>query len=338
MKPKKLPSGNWNVRVYVGTDEKGHSVMKSITAPTKKEAKDRAEQYTTKGSDMRVKDMVFRYIEEREAVISPNTHRGYIGMYNASIKDNVFGSLYFFSLTDALVQRWVSGIAKDRSPKTVKNTYGLFTAATAFFYPRTYFNVKLPQAMRPRLHTPTTAEVEKVLEYAKKHNFELYKAVLLSAVGMMRQGEIAALTADDIDFDKGLVSITKSLAKTVDGDFVIKPPKTESSNRVIRLPDFVISQLPREGRVVDMNPRYMTLAFSRMVKKLDVQYLRFHDLRHYAASIAASSSIGASVETIKARGGWATDSMMKRVYINLLEDEEAKDVSQINDFYTKKGW
>lgn len=338
MKPKKLPSGNWNVRVYVGMDENGKSIMKSITAPTRKEVVEKAALYTSKGDDIRVRDMIHRYIEARKDVLSPNTHRGYVGMYNASVKDDVFGSLYFSALTDALVQRWVSGLAREKTPKTVKNTYGLFTAAVSFYFPRTYFNVKLPQAMRPKLHTPTTAEVEKVLEYAKKHNFELYKAVLLSAVGMMRQGEIAALTAEDIDFEHGLVSITKSLAKTVDNNFVVKPPKNESSNRVIRLPDFVISQLPKEGRIVNMNPRYMTLAFSRMVKKLDVQYFRFHDLRHYAASIAASSSIGASVETIKARGGWATDSMMKRVYINLLEDEESKDVSQINDFYSKKGW
>lgn len=338
MNAKKLPSGKWCVRVYIGKDENGKSKTKYITAPTRKEAIEKAALYIQKGDDMRVKDIVYRYIEVRKAVLSPNTHRGYIGMYNASIKDNVFGSLYFSHVTDAFVQRWVSQLAKEKTPKTVKNTYGLFTAAVSFYYPRTYFNVKLPQAMRPKLHTPTTGEVQKVLEYAKTHNFELYKAILLSAVGMMRQGEIAALTAEDINFEKGLVSITKSLAKTADNEFVIKPPKNESSNRIIRLPDFVINQLPRHGKIVNMNPRYITLAFTRMIKKLDVGPFRFHDLRHYAASIAASSSIGASVETIKARGGWATDSMMKRVYINLLGDEEDKDVSLINDFYEKKGW
>ena len=37
--PKKMPSGNWRVRVFLGKDKDGKKKYKSITAPTKKEAK-----------------------------------------------------------------------------------------------------------------------------------------------------------------------------------------------------------------------------------------------------------------------------------------------------------
>ena len=37
--PKKLPSGSWRVRVFIGKNKDGKKMYKSITAPTKKEAK-----------------------------------------------------------------------------------------------------------------------------------------------------------------------------------------------------------------------------------------------------------------------------------------------------------
>lgn len=44
-KAKKLPSGNWRVRAYIGTDSEGKKKYKSFTAPTKKEAEYLASEY-----------------------------------------------------------------------------------------------------------------------------------------------------------------------------------------------------------------------------------------------------------------------------------------------------
>ena len=337
MKPKKTKTGRWSVQVYVGRSADGKKIVKSFTADTKAEVMRKANAFHYNGgTDMTVGDAVMLYIETRAPVLSPTSYRGYISIYNGSIKDYGIAEFSINRLNDLIVQKWISAISRAKSPKTVKNAYGLFSAAVNFFCPRTYFNVKLPQNRKPALHTPTTAEVDQVLAYCKEHNYELYKAVILSAVCMMRQGEIVALTADDVDRDRCRISITKSLARTIDNQFVIKPPKTEASTRVISVPQFVIDMLPEEGKLVDMNPRYISLAFSRAVRKACKTPFRFHDLRHYAASIAASSSVGASAETIKARGGWATDSVMKRVYINNLADEMDKDTSNINNYYGER--
>ena len=333
MKATKLKSGNWNVRVYIGKTADGKDITKSITAPTKKEALQKAALYQVKVTDIDMRTMVLRYIEYRKPVISPTTYRGYVGIYNSCIKDEPIANLPVSRLNDPMVQRWVSRISNGRRPKTVRNAYGLFRAALKFHSPHIDFAVKLPQGLKPKLHTPTTAEISALLEYLKGHNYELYKACLLSAVGMMRQGEIAALTAEDVDRKRCAITINKSLARTIDNQFVVKQPKTEASYRTIIVPQFVIDALPTEGNIITMNPRYITLAFTRVVKKLFDVPFRFHDLRHYAASIAASSSVGASTESIKARGGWATDSVMKRVYINQLPDEVDKDSESIISFY-----
>ena len=151
----------------------------------------------------------------------------------------------------------------------------------------------------------------------------------------MRRGEIAALTADDLDFSRNTISITKAYARSADNKWVLKPPKTSASNRVIVMPRFVMDALPKEGRVVSLSPAKISDHFRELLKRSGNTQFRFHDLRHYAASIAASSSVGASAETIKARGGWSTDSVMKRIYINQIGDEVDKDTQNVISFYER---
>ena len=49
---------------------------------------------------------------------------------------------------------------------------------------------------------------------------------------------------------------------------------------------------------------------------------RFHDFRHYSASI------------MHARGGWKTDTVLKAVYRNVINDEQKKFTDKINSHFT----
>ena len=195
MKPRKLKSGSWNVSVYVGKDENGKKHYRSVTAKTRKECLTKAQGITVKhGEYMRVTDAVTEFLTAKRNVLSPNTYRAYLAIYNNHIKESVIGAVPISLLTDSIVQKWVSRLALEAAPKTVKNIYGLFSAALRFEDNRITFNVKLPQSKMQKLHTPTTAEVKAVLELAKP-NPPLYRAILLGAVGMMRLCELCALTA-----------------------------------------------------------------------------------------------------------------------------------------------
>ncbi len=341
MKPRKLKSGNWNVSVYVGMDAKGQKHYRSVTAPTRKECLSKALDLSSATRDrrkvVRIEEVVRKYIQAKEAVLSPNTIRMYKSMYQNFFNNDRIGFFPADAITDQYVQRWVGDLAKLESPKTVRNIFGLFSAAMRFENPKYIFSVTLPQKKMPKLHTPTTAEVDAIISMSReREDKSLYYAILLGAVGMMRLGEVCALTAADIDRKKNTITINKSLALNADNELVVKPPKNDSSNRTIIMPKYVIDELPTTGRIVPSSPNAISIAFKKLIRKADVVPFRFHDLRHYAASIAASSSIGASVESIKARGGWATDGMMKRVYINQIGEEVDKDTQNINIFYEKK--
>lgn len=91
--------------------------------------------------------------------------------------------------------------------------------------------------------------------------------------------------------------------------------------------------IPKKGRVVNLTPNQITQQFGRKLKQLDVPHFRFHDLRHYAASIM--HAIGIPDQYILQRGGWASDNIMKSVYRNVIDLESARQNKAINSHFEK---
>ena len=67
--------------------------------------------------------------------------------------------------------------------------------------------------------------------------------------------------------------------------------------------------------------------------KLDVPYFRFHDFRHYSASIM--HAIGIPDVYIMQRGGWSSDKTLKKVYRNALEDYNRTYTDQTINYFEK---
>ena len=110
----------------------------------------------------------------------------------------------------------------------------------------------------------------------------------------MRIGELLALTYEDIDLEKRIISISKSYQR-LDGKDVITPPKTPKSNRKITIPPFLAEELkeycsrlygimPNE-RMFRFTKSYMEHEIVRGIKETVVKKIRIHDLRHSHASL-----------------------------------------------------
>lgn len=170
--------------------------------------------------------------------------------------------------------------------------------------------MKLPEKHRPDLYVPSDEDVRALLEHVSGTEMEI--AILLAAFGPLRWGEICALT--DQDIHGNIVSVNKSMVLNADNKWEIKTPKTYSSNREIEFLRPVIDKMTGiEGRIVKATPTQITNRFRRALKFTHLpNTFRFHDLRHYAASIM--HAIGIPDQYIMERGGWATDSVMKNVY------------------------
>ena len=331
MKAQKTPSGNWRVRVYIGEID-GKKKWKSVTASTKQEALRKAAMIVPSGQDMTVAEAARQYMDIKAPVISPSTLRGYEKIFKSYLEPALISILKLDRVTSVAAQKWVSALAKTLSPKSVRNCYGFLTAVLSMYAPDLHLRVKLPQRVPHDLYTPTTDDINAVLSVADP---DLKIAILLGATGMMRRGEICALTADDVDLMRNAVIVRHAVVLDKDRNLVQKAPKTDASFRVVELNEEVIALLPTEGKLVNLTPDQITMRFNRAVKKAGLHSFRFHDLRHYAASIAVSSAIGAGSLTVQGRGGWNSDSVMKRVYTHALTDQAQKDTGKILDFYSK---
>lgn len=333
----KLPSGKYRVQVLSHIDPAGKRHFKSFTAKTAKEALMLAEQWKEERPadkmDISLCEATERYIQAKEPVLSPTTIRNYNGIVKTHLQGS-FGKTLLSELDSTTVQIWVSDIARNRSPKTVRNAYGLVRATLDMFAPDLRLRVQMPAKKHVELYTPSDEDIRQLL--ASITDPELHLAVVLAAFGTLRRGEIMALTGGD--FDREGVTISKAAVMTETRDWVIKAPKTYSSNRYVPLPSAVLKEVSALHRkknepIFTVDGNVISARFTRAVEKAGLPHFRFHDLRHYSASIM--HAIGVPDQYIMQRGGWATDNVMKTVYRNVIDLEKARQDKKILEHFQK---
>ncbi|WP_302327695.1 site-specific integrase [Enterocloster lavalensis] len=331
--PKKLPSGSWRIQVFDHVDVDGKKHYKSFTAPTRREAQFMASEWAAgkaaqSPENLTLYGAVTRYIDAKRGVLSPSTVLGYEKMQRNYFKE--IGTTKLKDLNNTSLQIWISDLSKDHSPKTVRNIHSLLASSLEMFSPDFRLKTTLPAKKKPELYCPSDNDVKKLLESIAGTELEI--AVLLAAFGPLRRGEICALTAQDVHGN--LIDINKSMVMGPDRLWYTRQPKTFSSYRTVEFPDFVINKLSGiEGHIIKSTPDQISNKFKKAVLRAGLPHFRFHDLRHYAASIM--HAIGVPDLYILKRGGWASDNVMKTVYRNVIDMEADKQNKKILKHFKK---
>lgn len=330
MKATKTKSGKWRVLAYKKVD--GKSVRKSFTADTRAQATLRAtlwakaEKYSN-GCETPLREAVAAYIDAKEKVLSPSTIRAY-RMYLNSIP----WETPINELTSEKVQKMINTLSVEKSPKTVKNVFSLMNAAVNFMEPGTKWHVTLPKAQIRQSTIPTD---EIVVEMLRKASPELRKAIILGALGGLRRGEICGLTYGDIIREHNIIHVHSDIVRDSSNHYVRKDrPKNDTSDRYVEMSPEAIRELGEGSEsdpVVPLVPHSITTGFDRLRASLGVS-VRFHDLRHYSASIM--HALGVPDVYIMARHGWKTDSTLKKVYREVLEDKKNPFTEKTNAYFS----
>jgi integrase len=110
----------------------------------------------------------------------------------------------------------------------------------------------------------------------------------------IREGELLALTPADFDFEKCTVTISKSYQR-LGGKDLITTPKTEKSNRVISMPQFLADEMQDylkmlydiglDDRMFTVTKSYLYREMERGAKEAGVKRIRVHDIRHSHVSL-----------------------------------------------------
>ena len=136
--------------------------------------------------------------------------------------------------------------------------------------------------------------------------------ILISAVTGMRIGELCALRWSDIDLEKRIITVGKTMQriKNTGGKtatkIVMTPPKSKTSAREIPVPDVLYSYLKAmqcdndcyvlTGKKFFAETRTMQYRFKSVLKKMGLPQVNFHALRHMFATKCVN--IGVDVKTL----------------------------------------
>lgn len=171
----------------------------------------------------------------------------------------------------------------------------------------------------------------------------------------MRLGELLALRWQDIDFEHRSLHIRRSMGFISGQGYVEFEPKTARSRRKILLPPFVCEVLRqhrtrqleerlkmgtvwRERDLVFCNrygdfldPSHLRQRFDRLLKDAGLPDVRFHDLRHSAATILLSMGIHPKV--VQEILGHSQISMTLDTYSHVLPSMQQEAMDKLDDLF-----
>lgn len=334
---KKLPSGSWRCLVYSHTEEipqadgtiKQKRIYKSFTSDdTSAKGKRKCEAEATKWaadkerrllseSNITFGNALDKYITERSMVLSPASIRKYRAMARNNF--NEIKDIKLCKLNQSILQNFINQKAVSMSSKSVRDINGIVTAVLKRFAPEIIIPVTLPKKTRPDIYVPTDSDIKRLVTSVKGTDMEV--PVMLGAFGALRRGEISALKKSDLDGN--IIHVTKTKVLNDAGKWVVKAPKSYAGDRYVEVPQFIaeaINALPGDG--IELTPNKITSRFEHILKKAGLPHFRFHDLRHYNASI--QHALGIPDAYIMMSNGWGNDRVLKEVYRHTLPDTRKK--------------
>jgi len=158
----------------------------------------------------------------------------------------------------------------------------------------------LPKKKQPEIQLLDEVEQKTLQQYIGQHQNRSTLGVAIALTGGLRIGEICPLQWRDVDLEKRIFSVTKTMQRiqcpteTSKTKLIITDPKSESSRRKIPIPDCLMSFLlkfkgqPNEyvltGTEKPIEPRAMQYRFRTILKNAKLPSIHFHALRHIFAS------------------------------------------------------
>lgn len=229
--------------------------------------------------------------------------------------------------------------------------------------------IEQPYAVKTKGHRriDDTGKEYVVGEYVSQREMPEQLKVLfnLAIYGGLRKGELLALEWSDIDFENNTISITKSTA-VVNGEQVIKEPKTKNSRRTVSIPDWLIQRIRMmkskrtryrfslgdywqggEWLFIQDNGRQMSYytpytAFRDTIIRyneddehgIKLPIIPFHGLRHTSATLLIAGK--QDVKTVAARLGHAQTSTTMNIYVHALKEADKSAVDAIESVLKKQ--
>lgn len=357
---RKRREGVWEVRVYLGRDPvTGQPKQLSRTVHGgAREADDVLRELIAKhsgassdGLGVTFGQLLDRWLDECERLDrSPTTLRTYRAQIELTIRP-ALGKVKLNKLSARQLDELYGEMKeKGKSAKTIRNHHAIISSALhqavrwGWVRDNVAERARPPRVRQSGVSAPSVDEVRAVVMAAESRDPRLAPLLMLAALTGMRRGELCALRWSDIDLDRGVLSVSRSVVVTPGGT-AEKMTKTDRSRRVA-LDEVATLLLRRHRSQVDswsaeieaptaadafvfspyldgrspFRPDNVTSFFIRVRDSLALKHVRLHDLRHFTATQLISA--GVDVRTVAGRLGHSDPSLTLRIYSHAIEERD----------------
>ena len=343
----------------------------SVTVSSRSEAQDWlrstrnqiANGLTYRGATTTFSDFLDDWLLAAKARLTEHTCRD----YNLHVRDYIkpaLGNLRLRDLNPSVIQKFYDKQSADGfGARTIQKSHAVIRASLNSamklgLLSRNAANAtQPPRVVRKEMMFLNDAQVKQLLKIAKQlgdRNFALYYLALSTG---MRQGELLALRWDDINLDQGWLNVKFSLKRLTGGGLQLANPKTSSSLRSVKLGKDAVEILRQQmirnskdksqaGNLwqdmnfvfpstvgTPMDPTNALKAFQKLLQQAGLPRMRFHDLRHTAASLMLNN--GVDVLVASQRLGHAKPSITLDVYGHLIHARQAHAAEVLDGLLSK---
>ena len=352
---RKLASGRWQARHI---DPAGNRVTAPGTFVTKTDALrwlaaaetdvGRGEWHDPRAGAVPFAEWAQRWLAVKEPKLAEST----TDLYRYLLRSHVvprFGETTVGRITAVEVQGWLADLhASELSANTVAKAYrvlkgaldGAVEAGLIKQSPCTLKGAGTERYKEMRIATP-----EQVANLAAAVGPRWEAIVFCAAYGGLRWGELAGLTRADVDLEAGTLRVDRKLGE-VNGHLSYGKPKSTAGRRTVGIPSFVARSLAvhldlyavtgTDGLVFPSvegsfmrRSNFRRRVWEPVTAEVGLSGLRFHDLRHTAATLAAAS--GTSPKAIMARIGHNSMTAALR-YQHVMDGQDAEIVAYLERF------
>jgi integrase len=220
--------------------------------------------------------------------------------------------------------------------------------------------VKKPKVEQEKMQYFDGDEAPLVIEALFKEPTIWRLFCLGSLLGGFRRGELLGLEWQYVNYEEHSISIQQSISLTENGEAIVKSPKTESSQRIVDMPEWYMRELKDFHHQSKINrlklgdawqggersfvfqsgygkPYYYntpSLWWRKFLRRHKLKPVRLHDLRHSAASLLIED--GVDLKTIQERLGHKKYQTTADIYAHISKKVKKESASKLDKFDPSK--
>ncbi len=282
--------------------------------------------------------------------VKVRTYERYHLIIEQHIKDRV-GNSELDALSPLVLQKFISGLLQNGNRKTGKGLsansvnavisviQGSLRTAHLLGLSKEYTADKLkrPKLKEKPVECFTLSEQKQIEQSVLNGKKDKMYGILLCLYSGLRIGELIALQWSDIDFVKGILTVSKSCHDGQDG-LIIDEPKTANSRRLIPLPKQllpILKDIKKKSNspfVVSANGSSVSVrsyqrSFELLLKRLNIPHKGFHSLRHTFATRALEC--GMDIKTLAEILGHKNPTVTLNRYAHSLMEHKADMMNRL---------